>query len=284
MGTGDEVRVTDVVVGAGSGMGESIARLLAATAAAEGRRLVLADLNPAPVEQLAGELGDGAPVAIEVEARAFDLRSADDAGGLADAVGPGRLGTFVLTAGVSPTMTDGRTVHDVDLRGPARLVRALEPAVGPGSVGVLLASMAAHMIPPDAKVDAVLDDPLADGYLDGLAALGFDVDEPGLAYALAKRGLIRLVQREALRWGAHGGRLLSLSPGIVDTPMGRAEMAGEPMMASMVEGSALGRMLRPEEIADVVMFLVSDAAGAMTATDVLVDGGAVAAFTRPAAG
>jgi NAD(P)-dependent dehydrogenase (short-subunit alcohol dehydrogenase family) len=62
--------------------------------------------------------------------------------------------------------------------------------------------------------------------------------------------------------------------------MGRAEAAHEPMMAAMVEGSALGRMLTPAEVAEVVAFLVSPAAAAMTGTDVLVDGGAVAAFTR----
>jgi NAD(P)-dependent dehydrogenase (short-subunit alcohol dehydrogenase family) len=293
---GDETTATDVVVGAGSGMGAAIARQLAASGgtsgrAGGGRRLVLADLHVEPVERLAAELegdadgdgdgeGEGDPAGgLDVVVRAFDLRSDDDADELAAAIG--RLGRFVLTAGISPTMGDGRTIHEVDLCGPARLVRALEPTLGPGSVGVLFASMAAHLVPPDAKVDAVLDDPLAGGFLDGLAGLGFDVDEPGFAYALAKRGLIRLVQREALRWGTHGARLLSLSPGIVDTPMGQAEMESEPMMASMVSGSATGRMLRPDEIADVVAFLVSDAAAAMTATDVLVDGGAVAGFTRP---
>jgi NAD(P)-dependent dehydrogenase (short-subunit alcohol dehydrogenase family) len=90
---------------------------------------------------------------------------------------------------------------------------------------------------------------------------------------------VRLVQREARAWGESGARLLSVSPGIVDTPMGRLEAANEPAMAAMVERSALGRMLQPEEIAAVVAFLVSPAASALTGTDVLVDGGAVAGIT-----
>lgn len=76
---------------------------------------------------------------------------------------------------------------------------------------------------------------------------------------------------------AAGARLLSLSPGIIDTPMGRREDTEQPAMAELVSASALGRMIDADEIAAVVEFLVSDAASAMTGTDVLVDGGTVAA-------
>src|SRR6185295_6897795 len=112
-------------------------------------------------------------------------------------------------------------------------VRAYEPALVPGSVAVLFASMAGHLVPPMPELDAVLDKPLADTFLADLGALGIAVDEPGSAYGLAKRGLIRLVQRSASAWGARGARLLSVSPGIVDTGMGRLEWANQPVMATM---------------------------------------------------
>ena len=257
---------TDVVLGAGSGMGEAIATLLHP----RGRRLLLADIDVRAAERVAAGVGG------EVEVVGCDLSSADDVEGLAAATGT--VGVLVVTAGLSPTMAPGRVIYEVDLVGPARLVRAFEPMVVPGSVGVLFASMAAHLVPAASEVDAVLDDPLDPSFIDRIAALGFDVDEPGFAYALAKRGLVRLVPREALRWGTRGGRLLSVSPGVVDTPMGRAEAASEPAMATMVDQSALGRMLTAEEVAAVVAFLVSDAASGMTAVDVLVDGGAVAGY------
>lgn len=137
------------------------------------------------------------------------------------------------------------------------------------AAAVCFASIAEHIAPCNAELDA----PLSDGYYEGLAKLGFDPDVPALAYLHSKRGVLRLVRRHARAWGASGARLLSLSPGIVDTEMGRLENENQLEMAKMIEMSALGRMGRPEEVAQVAAFLVSDAASFMTGMDVLVDGG-----------
>src|SRR5690606_35261762 len=145
-------------------------------------------------------------------------------------------------------------------------------------VAVCFASMAGHMVPPSAEIDPILDDPESPSFFDDLAAAGIDPDQSQVAYALSKRAVIRLVSRRAGEWGRRGARLLSLSPGIIDTGMGRQEAEAEPSMAQMVQASALGREARPEEVAAVAAFLASDAASFMTGTDVLVDGGAVSAM------
>jgi NAD(P)-dependent dehydrogenase (short-subunit alcohol dehydrogenase family) len=172
-------------------------------------------------------------------------------------------------------MADGRRIVEVDLVGTHRVLAAFEPAVGPGSVAVCFASMAAHLVPADPAVDAVLDEPGAGDLLDRLGSLGL-LDHPGIAYAVAKRGVVRLVAHRARAWGQRGGRVVSLSPGVVDTPMGRLEDAHEPAMAEMVAASALGREGRADEVAAVAAFLASDEASYLTGTDVLVDGGVVA--------
>jgi NAD(P)-dependent dehydrogenase (short-subunit alcohol dehydrogenase family) len=59
-------------------------------------------------------------------------------------------------------------------------------------------------------------------------ALGGGVD-PDTGYVLAKRGVMRLCERLSLDWGRRGGRLVSMSPGLIDTPMGRQELAHQEM-------------------------------------------------------
>lgn len=252
----------NVVVGAGSGMGEAVAALLAPAGP-----LLLADRDADRVAAVADRLGG------DVRSMACDITSEADVAALVERAGP--IGALVVTAGLSPSMAGGHRIYEVNLRGLDRLITAVEPAVGAGSAAVLFASMAAHMIPPADDVDAILDAPASPSFFDRLDALGLDSEDPAFAYSLSKRGVIRLVKRRAPAWGAKGARILSISPGVIATGMGRLEAENQPAMAGMVAGSALRREGRPEELAAVAAFLVSDAASFMTGTDVLVDGGAV---------
>jgi NAD(P)-dependent dehydrogenase (short-subunit alcohol dehydrogenase family) len=181
------------------------------------------------------------------------------------------LDALVVTAGVSPAMADARTIFDVDLAGMARVLQAFDGLVSAGSVAVCVASMAGHLGAWPADTLERLDDPLSTPDA-GLT------DDPGMAYVLAKLGVIRLVRRTAPGWGRRGGRIVSVSPGVVETPMGRLEMASTGGTSEMASGCALGRIGRAEEVAAVIRFLCSEQASYLTGTDVLVDGGAVAVF------
>ncbi len=259
---------TDVVIGAGSGMGAAVARVLAE----RGNRLLLADRDLASVEAVSADLpGEVRPLTCDIT---------DEAAVAALVEQVDTLGALVVTAGLSPTMADGRRIYAVNLVATDAVVRAFETTLAAGSAAVIFASSAGHAVPADPAVDQLLDDPSSPSMLDDLAALGL-ADDSGFAYAISKRGVIRLVERRARTWGKAGARLLSLSPGIIDTSMGRLESANQPMMAEMVSASALAREGRPEEIAAVVGFLVSDAASFLTGTDVLVDGGVVAGRRFP---
>ena len=263
-----------LVTGAGRGMGRACAERLAPTADV----LVLVDRDEDGLADAAGALAEAAP---EVVAVTLDVT---DAGAL-DALAAhlrdiGHIQAVAHAAGISPTMADWRSILRVDLVGSALLVDALTPLVVPGTAMVCFASMAAQLIAPsgDPAVDAAIDRPLDPDVLDRVhAAAGPAIEDSGVAYGWAKRGVQRLVRRTALRWGPLGGRICSVSPGMIDTPQGRQEAAQQPAMATLLEYSPIPREGLADEIAAVVAFLCSPDASFMTGCDVLVDGGVCAA-------
>jgi NAD(P)-dependent dehydrogenase (short-subunit alcohol dehydrogenase family) len=176
-------------------------------------------------------------------------------------------------------MADWRRIMNVDLRGSALILQAFGSLAGASSVAVCFASIAAHLMAAtgDPVIDSIIDEPLADDFLDRLESLNDGrITDTGGAYGWAKRGVQRLVTREAVAWGRKGARVCSVSPGMIDTPQGQQEFAAQPMMAFMLEHTPLGRLGQPDEIAAVVAFLVSEEASFLSGTDVVVDGAVVA--------
>ena len=239
-------------------------------------RLIVADQNLAAAQQVAGEIGG------EVEAIGCDVTDPAQISALVDHIGD--LDTLVVTAGLSGSMAPGRRIFDVNLIGMARLLAAVEPLLRPGSVAVCFASMSGHRVPDNGPLMEALDDPLSDGFFDGLVALGLDPDQSQFAYPVSKRAIIRMVRRLAPSWGARGARIMSVSPGINDTPMNRLDEERHPIMEDFIKAGPLGRRGTPEEVAKVVGFLASDGASFMTGSDVLVDGGMVAVIPEDSTG
>jgi NAD(P)-dependent dehydrogenase (short-subunit alcohol dehydrogenase family) len=261
-----------LVTGAVGGMGRACALELAR----RGARLVLSDLDASALAALRDELraeGVGAQVeagdVTEPVVREGLVAAAREAGGLA---------ALVHTAGLSPSMADAARIFRVNLEAAAALVDALQPLAREGAAAVLFASQAGILAANAATpaIDALLDEAGGpDWYARLLAEAGEEfAGQPGGAYALSKRGVQRLAVARAPAWGERGARILSLSPGIIDTGMGRQEYAQQPAMKAMVDRTPAGRRMgRPEEIAAVVAFLCSSDASFMTGVDVLIDGG-----------
>ncbi|MBL7489460.1 SDR family oxidoreductase [Frankia sp. AgB1.9] len=270
-----------IVTGAGRGMGLACAARLVGTVDI----LLLIDRDES-VAVVAKELSTGGRATL-VEPFLLDVTDGDGLARLAARVAElGTLRAVVHAAGISPTMADWRRIFTVDLVGTAMLAEALRPLTTTGTAMVCFASMAPMLMvtEPHPAVDAVLDRPLADDFLDRMhEALGTAIEDSGSAYSWAKRGVHRFVQQEAVRVGPHGGRVCSVSPGIIDTPQGRQEAQAHSLMQALVDQTPLGRIGQAEDVADVVAFLLSDGARFLTGIDLLVDGGICAAVRGPGA-
>jgi NAD(P)-dependent dehydrogenase (short-subunit alcohol dehydrogenase family) len=257
-----------VVIGAASGMGAAVAKRWSTTSGPEDR-LLLADRSEGAVSALASSL--------DTEFCVCDVTSSADVADLC-----ARIGAFdsaVITAGLSPTMGSGREIIEVNLAGTARVAEALLPQVRPDGAVVCFASTAGHMLDLS-HLSSIFDEPLADELFDRLSQAGAGVDDPAMAYMTSKYGVLRYVRRRAAAWGERGARIVSVSPGIIETPMGAQEFKAQPAMRDIVDQTPIRRVGRADEVASMACFLASTDASFVSGCDVLVDGGFMGAATK----
>jgi meso-butanediol dehydrogenase/(S,S)-butanediol dehydrogenase/diacetyl reductase len=234
-----------LVTGAGSGIGRATAGLFAA----EGASVVVLDIDGDRAAETAEAL-DGAV------AMTLDIRDLTAAAAVADQLLAdfGRIDVLVnnamrISAGELDQREDDADMLDeldVDLLGAFRMTRVCLPAMRRQRRGAVV------------NVASV----------NGLAYFGNDV------YSAAKAGLVSLTRSVAARYGRDGVRCNAVAPGTIATPAWTERAEAEPGFLERVGGYyPLGRVGRPEEVADAIAFLASDQASWITGVTLPVDGG-----------
>jgi len=261
-----------VITGGSGGMGKAVAELVGPKGT-----LLLADVSEERLVQTKEELV--AKGITDVHYQTVDITSKENVSKLAEkAATLGTLKGLVHTAGLSPTMADSKRITDVNLVGTGLILDAFLPLATEGTAAVCISSMSGHLVPKQGPYIDVLKKPLAPNVVETMEQ--FAQGNPGAAYSLSKLAVILIVEDQAWAWGQKGARIVSLSPGTINTPMGRQEASQQKEMQVMLDNTPLRREGKPSEIATVVEFLLSDAASYITGTDIRVDGGTIANMTK----
>jgi NAD(P)-dependent dehydrogenase (short-subunit alcohol dehydrogenase family) len=248
-----------VITGAGSGIG----RVAASLFAAEGARVVVADVVADQAESTVAEIVGAGGTATAVTVDVSD--EAQVTAMVATAVGTyGGLHVLFNNAGIFPDDDGGildtppetwQRVMEVNLKGVWLGCRAGVPAMvdsGGGSI-VNVASFVALVGAATAQ----------------------------MAYTASKGGVLALTRELAVEYARRGIRANSICPGPVETPL-LAELLADPERRQRrLVHIPIGRFGRPEEIAKAALFLASDDASFVTGSALVVDGGITAAYVTP---
>lgn len=265
-----------VITGGSGGMGKATAELVGKYGT-----VLLADISEERLEQTKQDLASKG--IMDVHYQTVDITSKENVEALAaKAAELGTLKGLVHTAGISPTMGSAEKILDVNFTGTLNVLNAFYPLATEGTSAVLISSMSAYMVPTQGPhMEAILN-PFGENTAETLKQ--FAQGNPGAGYTFSKLAVQVIAEHAAWDWGQKGARLNSLSPGTINTAMGRQEAKQSEQMAQLLAITPLKREGEASEIATAVEFLLSDAASYVSGIDLRVDGGTVPNLRKVQAG
>ena len=260
------------LLGAGS-MGTAIARRIAA-----GKTILLGDISEKNLARVANDLRTSGYAVETMVVNALDKTSVEAFAEKAASLGSVKY--FIDTAGASPNQTSPAHILAVDMVGTGYAVDAFGRVMAPGGAGLIISSQTGYMYPiPNETELEILKTP-TEGLMDLPIIKDVAMQNSGLAYMIAKRvNHLQAQKAAATTWKARRARINTISPGVIVTPLAYDEFAaaGEGYQ-KMIDSSAAERTGTSDEIAEAGAFLLGEHAGFITGTDLLIDGGVIAAI------
>lgn len=258
-----------VITGGAGGIGLATAKIVG-----RDHRVVICDVSQDRLDTAVAELKSHD---IDCTAAVCDITDQKSVAALVDiALSLGTLASLIHTAGFSPSMGSPERIMQINALGTVNVNEAFYRQAQDGFASVNVASMAAYLVPrvfvPKSRFKHALADQAA--FLDKMMSackLAPKSMRPGLSYSISKSFVIWYCATQAARFGTEGARILSVSPGSIDTDMGRLEE--QRGAGAMLRHAALKRFGRPEEVAELLAFCASDKASYLTGIDIPCDGG-----------
>ena len=260
------------LLGAGS-MGTSIVRRIAA-----GRKILLGDISGENLENVSRDFTYSG---YDVGTMIVNALEKDSVEAFAEkAASLGDVMYFIDTAGASPHQTNPEHILKLDMVGTGYAVDAFGKVMAKGGAGLIISSQTGYMYPvPYEEEQKILGTP-TDRLMDLTFIRETAMQNSGLAYMIAKRiNQLQVMKAAATTWKERRARINTISPGVIVTPLAYDEFAaaGEGYQ-KMVDASAAERCGTSDEIAEAGAFLLGEHAGFITGTDLLIDGGVIAAI------
>lgn len=252
-----------VITGGGSGMGLEFAKRI------KDGLVIITGRTEEKLQDAIEELKD---LGIKADYKTCDITKEDQVKELLEfAREKGDIVSIINSAGVSGASANAELTFTIDLLGTKIMTDGALEYLSEGGILVLVASMMGHAVPPNEAYDKYLND-ISEESVQALVQV---VQGDGnAAYNMSKRGVLLTVKNYADRFGEKGLRIMSVSPGIIMTPMAEAAAESHPEAMDFLKSiTPAKRTGKPEDVANMVEFLISDKASFMTGSDVLVDGG-----------
>lgn len=253
-----------VITGGGSGIGFEIAKRF------KDGIVILSGRNAEKLEKAVQSLKEDG---VEADFKVCDITLSEEVHALFEfAASKGTLKTVINSAGVSGVGDNPKVTFEIDLIGAHHVVEKTYEFSSPSAVLVLISSMMGHAVPPNDAYDVFLKSPEKPESLEGLLAVCGE--DSSMAYNLSKRGSLLMARDYADRFGEKNMRIVTVSPGIIMTQMAREAAESFPEKMRFLESATpMHRTGTPKDVANAVMFLISDQASFITGSDLLVDGG-----------
>ncbi|HWQ78846.1 MAG TPA: SDR family oxidoreductase [Anaerovoracaceae bacterium] len=267
-----------VITGAAGGIGFGAAKKMGET-----HSLVISDVNKDKLDKAVSELRD---MSIDAEGMVVNIAERSAVEAMAEkAKSMGEVQAVIQLGGLTPTFAPPETILRINTFGPMNMNEEFYKVMGPGGCIIDISSSAAHYIPASRVPEDIYRLSRSDkeefyGKMMEMINASDESRRQGMAYSFSRNFVQWYVRECTFPFAKKGIRVLSVSPGLIDTEMAKTDMEKSGNLDVTISYTGFGRLGTIEEIAFLFSVLLDERNSYLTGTDIIFDGGCIAAGFR----